>query len=220
MNGNGKKALGIYLDEIGKGERMSDEQERALAARIASGDDAAVGELTAANLKFVVRMCREYQGKGLTTEDLIGEGNIGLMRAARKYAPDCKKRFVVFAAPYVREAMEKAIAKDGDQGTASEGQRAKDDLRRTDEARLADLDATLADEATDSKAAMERIVKAMETLDERQRRVISCYYGIGRPSMTMAEIAVEMGVTRERVRQIRDKGKRKMKARMKDKVES
>ena len=104
-----KDALDIYLDEIGGKALLTDEEEKLLAERIAQGDAKAVERLTTANLKFVVALAKQYAGKGVDMEDLISEGNIALLKAAGKYPRHQQKRFVVFAAPFIREAMDKAV---------------------------------------------------------------------------------------------------------------
>ena len=91
-----KDALEIYLDEIGGKTLLSDEDEKALAKRIADGDAKAVDKLTTANLKFVVTLAKQYVGKGVDIEDLISEGNIALFKAASKYPRHTNKRFVVY----------------------------------------------------------------------------------------------------------------------------
>lgn len=221
MNDNGNRSLEIYLEEIAKDNLLSDEQERALAAKIAEGDEKAIEKLTTANLKFVVKMTKQYHGKGLNTEDLICEGNIGLMKAARKFKPDCGKRFVVFAAPYIRQAMEKAI--DQQAGLYKVPKDADSALERKKSKALSadaplggrqnvnlmgiipDNDASMADENFNDTAIVEEITKALDMLDDRQKEVVTGFYGIGCHHKTMAEIATDMGLKRERVRQIRDK---------------
>ena len=94
--------LNIYLDEIGKEQLLSDDEERQLSERIAKGDQRALSKLIEANLKFVVSVARQYKGKGVAMEDLVSEGNIGLMKAAAKFDASRGVRFVNFAVVYVR----------------------------------------------------------------------------------------------------------------------
>ena len=105
--------LNIYLDEIGKEQLLSDDEERQLSERIAKGDQRALSKLIEANLKFVVSVARQYKGKGVAMEDLVSEGNIGLMKAAAKFDASRGVRFVNFAVVYVRQAIEKAIDQQG-----------------------------------------------------------------------------------------------------------
>lgn len=189
-----KDALDIYLDEIGGKALLTDEEEKQLAERIAQGDAMAVERLTTANLKFVVALAKQYAGKGVDMEDLISEGNIALLKAAGKYPRHQQKRFVVFAAPFIREAMDKAVGELTD--TAASQIKREESLASSDHS---------ADEAM-----IDEIEQSLDSLDDRQRKIICEIYGIGSHPKTMAEIAEEMGLKRERVRQIRDKAVRKL----------
>ena len=101
--------LNRYLDEIGKEQLLSNEEERQLAERIAQGDERALSKLIEANLKFVVTVARQYKGQGVAMEDLVSEGNIGLMKAAAKFDASKGVRFVNYAVVHIRQAIEKAI---------------------------------------------------------------------------------------------------------------
>ena len=79
------KSLQIYLDDISNKSLLSDEQEKLLAERIKNGDDKALGELVSANLRYVVTLANQYAGQGVGIDDLVSEGNVGLLKAARKY---------------------------------------------------------------------------------------------------------------------------------------
>lgn len=189
-----KDALDIYLDEIGGKALLSDDEEKALAQRIADGDAKAVEKLTTANLRFVVTLAKQYAGKGVDVEDLVSEGNIALLKAAAKYPRHTQKRFVVYAAPTIREAMERAIGEQGD--TAAQ------QIKREE---------SLADRSVEIDEAMiDEIEQSLDILDDRQRHIIRHAYGIGTHHLTLAEIGEEMGLKRERVRQIRDKAVRKL----------
>lgn len=102
-------ALNAYLNEIGSKKLLSDKEEAELAQRILNGDEKALNKLMSANLTFVVSLATQYKNRGLDIEDLISEGNIGMLKAAKKFHPEHGHRFVTFAAPYIREAIEKAI---------------------------------------------------------------------------------------------------------------
>ena len=102
-------SLNKYLDEIGREQLLTDEQERQLSERILRGDQRAVGRLVEANLRFVVKIATLYRGQGLQLDDLISEGNIGLMTAAARFDASRGTRFVSYAAPYVRRQIERAI---------------------------------------------------------------------------------------------------------------
>ena len=101
--------LNKYLDEIGRENLLTEEQERDLSERIRKGDERALNKLVEANLRFVVAIARQYKGKGLSMEDLVSEGNIGLMKAAGKYDANRGLRFVNYAVVFVRQQIEKAL---------------------------------------------------------------------------------------------------------------
>ena len=98
--------LNLYLDEIGRERLLTTEEEQDLSNRIKKGDSEAVGELVKANLRFVVKIASQYRGKGLPLDDLISEGNIGLMKAAVKFDATRGTRFVNYAVAQVREEIE------------------------------------------------------------------------------------------------------------------
>ncbi len=165
------------------------------------------------NLGYVITLARQYKSDILSTDDLVSEGVIGMMKAAQKYDASRGKPFVTFAAPYIREAIEKAIGKlDNDI-----------DLRSTDESLpigsrnnytllnvLEDKGSPRAD-ASAELTLSDEMVAGVSRLDERQQAVISRYYGIDCERQTMAEIGEALGLKRERVRQIRNQALRKLK---------
>lgn len=220
-------ALNRYLDEIGKGQLLSDDEERALSARILQGDQRALSKLVEANLRFVVTIARQYKGQGLSMEDLVSEGNLGLMKAAGRFDATKGVRFVNYAVVHVRQAIEKAIEQQTglykvpkdvkDEITARQqsmplsvdaplGHRANLSLLSV----LVNRDAPLADERIHSEAIEDAVEFALGSLDARESRVVNAFYGIGQEHETMAEIAEDMELKRERVRQIRDKAIRKL----------
>ena len=220
-------ALNRYLDEIGKGQLLSDEEERALSARILQGDQRSLSKLVEANLRFVVTIAGQYKGQGLSMEDLVSEGNLGLMKAAGRFDATKGVRFVNYAVVHVRQAIEKAIEQQTglykvpkdvkDEITARQqsmplsvdaplGHRANLSLLSV----LVNRDAPLADERIHSEAIEDAVEFALGSLDARESRVVNAFYGIGQEHETMAEIAEDMELKRERVRQIRDKAIRKL----------
>ena len=219
-------ALNRYLDEIGKEQLLTNEEERQLAERIAKGDSRALSKLVEANLKFVVTVARQYKGKGVAMEDLVSEGNIGLMKAAAKFDASKGVRFVNYAVVHIRQAIEKAIDQQG--GLYQVPKDVKQDLARQQSIPLSvdaplghrtnmsllsvlvNKDAPLADERVHSEAIEDAIEYALGTLDDRERRVVNAFFGIDQEHETMAEIAEDMDLKRERVRQIRDKSVRKL----------
>ena len=229
-------ALNRYLDEIGKEELLSNEEERQLAQRIAQGDNRALQKLIEANLKFVVTVARQYKGRGVAMEDLVSEGNIGLMKAAAKFDATKGVRFVNYAVVHIRQAIEKAI--DQQAGLYQVPKDVKHDLARQQSipvsvdaplghrtnmsllSVLVNKDAPLADERVHSEAIEEAIEYALGTLDDRERRVVNAFFGINQEHETMAEIAEDMELKRERVRQIRDKSVRKLRKAYRNKLKN
>ena len=229
-----ESALNRYLDEIGKEQMLSDDEERQLAMRIAQGDDWALSKLVEANLKFVVAIARQYKGKGVAMEDLVSEGNIGLMKAAAKFDASKGVRFVNYAVVHIRQTIEKFIDQQGglyqvpkDVKTevtlqqsmplsvdAPLGHRANMSLLSV----LVNQDAPMADERVHSEAVEEAVEYALGGLDARESKVINAFFGIDQEHETMAEIAEDMDLKRERVRQIRDKAVRKLRKAYKHKL--
>lgn len=176
-------------------------------------------KLITQNMGYVVTLARQYQSDILSTDDLVSEGSIGLMKAADKYDPTRGKPFVTFAAPYIRHSIETAIRR------LAAGM----EVRSTDESLpvgshnnytllnvLEDKDAAMADAITEENTLTEDLIRAMDILDERERQILNLYYGNGYERQTMAEIAEVMGLKRERVRQVRNQALRKLKKRKKN----
>ena len=170
-------------------------------------------DLVTENIGYVVTLARQYKSDILTTDDLVSEGVIGMMKAAEKYDASRGKPFVTFAAPYIREAIEKAINKlDTEVNVRStdeslpRGSRNNYTLLNV----LEDKDSPRADAAIEQTLS-DDMLKGISQLDERQQAVVKRYFGIGQERQTMAEIGMEMGLKRERVRQIRNQALRKLK---------
>lgn len=170
--------------------------------------------LITGNMGYVVTLARQYRSELLSTDDLISEGSIGLMKAADKFDPSLGKPFVTFAAPFIRKSIEDAISRiTGEVPVMS-----------TDESLpigsnnnftllnvLEDKDAPKTDAILEQNSLSDEMATAISTLNEREQAVIRRYFGIESQRMTMAEIGEELGLKRERVRQIRDKAVRKLK---------
>ena len=170
--------------------------------------------LITGNMGYVVTLARQYRSELLSTDDLISEGSIGLMKAADKFDPSRGKPFVTFAAPFIRKSIEDAISRiTGEVPVMS-----------TDESLpigsnnnftllnvLEDKDAPKTDAILEQNSLSDEMATAISTLNEREQAVIRRYFGIDSQRMTMAEIGTELGLKRERVRQIRDKAVRKLK---------
>ena len=171
-------------------------------------------KLVTANMGYVVTLARQYKSDILSTDDLVSEGAIGLMKAAEKYDTSKGKPFVTFAAPYIRRAIEKAISRlatDIDTRSTDEslpiGSRNNYTLLNV----LEDKNALQADATVEEATLTDDLLKCMNVLNEREQRVINLYYGNGYERQTMAEIAETMELKRERVRQVRDQALRKLK---------
>ena len=213
-----ESGLNRYLDEIGRESLLTADEERDLALKIRQGDSRALNRLVEANLRFVVSIATQYKGKGLQMDDLVSEGNIGLMKAASHFDPDRGTRFVNYAVVHIRQMIEKAIARktlkrnSGDlplKATSVDaplGHRTNMNLLSV----LVNQDAPIADERVHSEAIEEAIEFALGVLDERESRVVNAFFGINQEHETMAEIAEDMDLKRERIRQIRDKAIRKL----------
>ena len=171
-------------------------------------------ELITENMGYVVTLARQYRSDILSTDDLVSEGVIGMMKAAEKYDPSRGKPFVTFAAPFIRKSIETAISR-----LAIETE-----VRSTDESLpvgsrnnytllnvLEDKDAPKADAIVEEATLDEELLKTIDVLNEREHEVVSRYYGLKGWRQTMAEIAEDMELKRERVRQIRDQALRKLK---------
>ena len=214
-------SLNKYLDEIGRNELLTDEQERELSTRIRQGDQKALNKLAEANLRFVVKIAQQYRGRGVDLDDLVSEGNIGLMKAASKFDATRGTRFVNFAVVYIREQIEKSLPASPETTVeqishrsapreasldAPLGHRAGVSLLSV----LINKDAPDSDVRVHSAAIEEAIVFALDSLSGRERQIINSFYGIGQEHETMSEIAEDMGLKRERVRQIREKALRRL----------
>jgi RNA polymerase primary sigma factor len=219
-------SLNIYLDIIGRQQVLSDEQERQLSERIRQGDQRAVSRLVEANLRFVVKVASQYRGQGLQLDDLISEGNLGMMAAAAKFDATRGARFISYAAPFVRRQIEKAIEqqngiykipRDAGSQARQNGHPLSVDAPlggRTNMSLLSVLvnnDSPQADERVYSQAIENAIEFALLTLTPRESEVINRFFGLDREHETMAEIAEDLDLKRERIRQIRDRAIRRLK---------
>jgi RNA polymerase primary sigma factor len=256
--------LDLYLHDVSKSPLLSPTEEIEVARRVQQGDEAALHELVTKNLRFVISVAKKYQNRGMALLDLIGEGNLGLLTAARKFDPDHGVKFISYAVWWIRQAMLAAIARQGRtvrvplNRTADLARivRASELLRQqlgreptaeelsesvglsvelvqslaalnTAEVRL---DAPLALEVDrftlerfsvsgqpDAEAeAMDRFLveavqSALGTLAPRDARVLRLYFGLdGGREHTLEEIGALFGVTRERVRQLRDRALKRL----------
>lgn len=166
--------------------------------------------LVSENLNYVKAVANQYRGHGVEFDDLVGEGYLAMMQAAQKFDSSRGTNFVAYAAPFIRKAMEKMLPQ-----TQNKVQKSIDaPLSATNQYTLLDIlndkDAEQADDNTILKMVRNDLLNALNALDARDKEVIMRFYGIGTPHLTMIEIAEQMDLKRERVRQIRDKAIRKI----------
>ena len=211
--------LNKYLDEIGREQLLSEEEEARLSARIMKGDERALNKLIEANLRFVIVIARQYKGQGLAMEDLVSEGNMGLMKAAGKYDATRGLRFVNYAVVFIRQQIEKALKKESAEQrveSTRDGQTRSVDAPLGSKANvsllsvLVNTDSPQADQRVYDANLEEAVERALQTLNERETTVINAFFGLGEERMTMAEIGERMNLKRERVRQIRNKAVRQL----------
>lgn len=259
------QSLEKYLQEIGKVELVSPEEEAELAQRIKQGDQDALDRLTKANLRFVVSVAKQYQNQGLSLPDLINEGNLGLIKAAQRFDETRGFKFISYAVWWIRQSILQALAEQArivrlplnKVGLTNKIQKAFTQLeqqfeREPSAEELAELleleidevnaslgtsarhisvdtplgegeDNTLVDVMENVNAdlaetriehdesLLQEIERSMSSLTERQKEVICYFFGLGTDHpMTLEDIGEKFNLTRERVRQIKDKALTKM----------
>ena len=256
--------ISMYLSEISQYEPLPPAREVELAVRIEKGDREAMKELVEANLRFVVSVAKKYQGNGLSLSDIINEGNLGLIKASKRFDPSRGFKFISYAVWWIRQAILQALAEQGRLirlplnrvGTITKITKAAEKLEAeigrqpkveeishqldigTNEVfnalqysrRHSSLDAPFSDgedsslinviqdeqeKNPDNKvmdtSMKEEIASALSTLTDRERSVIEMYFGINRDrSFTLNEIGEQFSLTRERVRQIKEKAIRRL----------
>lgn len=185
-----------------------------------------MNQLVSENLNFVKSLANQYRGKGLDFDDLVSEGYMAMVQASQKFDTSRGTQFVAYAAPFIRKAMEQAI--DQQAGlyrvpkserkftprSASKTVSIDAPLSVGNQYTLLDVlinkNALMADDNVGFRQMLDDLTDCIDTLEDREKEVVQKFYGIGKPHVTMAEIAEDMGLKRERVRQIRDKALRKI----------
>ena len=266
-----QKSLEKYLAEISRYDVLTPEQEVELFRRIENGDEAAIDKIVRHNLRFVVSVAKQYQHLGLWLGDLVNEGNIGLMKAARRFDVSRGFKFISYAVWWIRQAILQAInekalkirvpgnlkninskVRDARSRFLQEFEReptieelaeiteiSPSQIEKSIETyrKCSSLDAPLTSESDDTLVAVledhnmhkpdhklavrhtqqTEVRQLLELLPPRQAKVLSMYYGIGQKrAYSLDDISDLLGVSRERTRQIRDKGIRRLRIRARD----
>jgi RNA polymerase primary sigma factor len=264
------ETLAIYLKNISKHRTLNTHEEAKTAQRIRKGDRSAFEKLVKCNLRFVVLVCRNYRNQGLPLSDLINEGNLGLMRAAKRFNEKKNFKFISYAVWWIRQAILQALAEqsriiklplnrvstiyrigkaqndleqrfgrqpNSDEIASELNLKAKDVLEamkignshmsldtpigqdQEEDSKLIDLihdeDQVLPDERALKSLLHHEIEDILSNLTDREKKVIKLYFGIGEDtSHTLEEIGGHFNLTRERIRQIKDKALRRLKSPM------
>ena len=256
-------SLDKYLQEIGKEELITVEEEVELAQRIRKGDQEALEKLTKANLRFVVSVAKQYQNQGLSLPDLINEGNLGLIKAAEKFDETRGFKFISYAVWWIRQSILQALAEQSrivrlplnQVGSLNKinkafGRFEQENERVPSPEELADMldipkekvsdtlrvsgrhvsvdapfadgednnlldvlvnaDSPNADRGLINESLATEVDRALDTLTDREKDIIKYFFGIGCQEMTLEEIGEKFGLTRERVRQIKEKAIRRL----------
>ena len=256
-------SLDKYLQEIGKEDLITVEEEVELAQRIRKGDQRALEKLTRVNLRFVVSVAKQYQNQGLSLPDLINEGNLGLIKAAEKFDETRGFKFISYAVWWIRQSILQALAEQSrivrlplnQVGSLNKINKAfsrfeQEHERRPSPEELAETldlpaekvadtlrvsgrhisvdapfvegednslldvlvndDSPVADKTLINESLSTEVERALATLTERERDIIRLFFGINCQEMTLEEIGEKFGLTRERVRQIKEKAIRRL----------
>ena len=255
-----------YLQDIAKESMVTPEEEVELAQRIKLGDKQALDRLVRANLRFVVSVAKQYQNQGLTLQDLINEGNVGLIKAAQRFDETRGFKFISYAVWWIRQSILQAVAEQARtirlplnqvgavsklkktaamleqeyQRKPSVSELAKElDMPEAKVRNLMEMNmhqistdapldddedgifldvyvdqgSTATDEAVENESDNTAIQRALKALTEKEREVLCMYYGIGTArEYSLDEIALHMGISRERTRQIRDRALKRLKS--------
>ncbi len=257
-------SLDKYLQEIGRKELISVEEEVELAQRIRQGDAEALDRLVSANLRFVVSVAKQYQNQGLGLPDLIDEGNLGLIKAAQKFDETRGFKFISYAVWWIRQSILQALAEQArivrlplnQVGSLNKIGKALSRFEQEHERRpsaeelaeelqvpvekisdtmkvssrhvsvdapfvdgednslldvLPNDDSPMADSTLNQESLSKEVARALEQLNPRERDILRMFFGIGCQEMTLEEIGAKFDLTRERVRQIKEKAIRRLK---------
>lgn len=257
-------SLDKYLQEIGREELITAEEEVILAKKIRDGDQVALEKLTKSNLRFVVSVAKQYQNQGLSLPDLINEGNLGLIKAAKRFDETRGFKFISYAVWWIRQSILQALAEQSrivrlplnQVGSLNKINKAYSKLEQEFEREpsaeelstllelpqdkvadtmrvsgrhvsmdapfvngednslldvLVNHDSPRADSSLMSESLQREIERSLSTLTERERDVVKLFFGIGiNHGLTLEEIGAKFDLTRERVRQIKEKAIRRL----------
>lgn len=196
-----------YCGSINKSKGLSREKERELAEKIQQGDNKALNELVEANLKYVVTIAKKFAWTGLPLYDLISEGNLGLIRAAKKFDPDRGTKFITCARPWITQAIQLYVQNSNVDKEFTN----VDDYIFEDEANEEMINTDFEEEVHNIQSRSNAIDELLSCLTKREYRVLQSYFGLNNcKEMTLDEIGKEMGLTQERVRQIKDESIEKL----------
>jgi RNA polymerase primary sigma factor len=265
------QSLDKYLHEIGKVDLITAEEEVILAQKIREGDQAALERLTKTNLRFVVSVAKQYQNQGLTLGDLINEGNLGLIKAAKRFDETKGFKFISYAVWWIRQSILQAIAEQSrivrlplnQVGSLSKISKAFSKLeqeyeREPSPEELADILETTVDKISDTlsnsgrhvsmdapfvqgeentlldvlenhepgtdsilinESLSEEIKRSLSTLTEREREIVVLFFGLStNHPLSLEEIGEKFNLTRERVRQIKDKALQRLRHTSRSKI--
>ena len=257
-------SLDKYLQEIGRKDLITVDEEVELAQKIKQGDQAALDKLVSANLRFVVSVAKQYQNQGLSLPDLIDEGNLGLIKAAQKFDETRGFKFISYAVWWIRQSILQALAEQSrivrlplnQVGSLNKIGKALQRFEQENERRpspmelaeqldvpveksadtmkvsgrhvsvdapfvdgednslldvLPNEDSPMADSSLNQESLSKEVNRALEQLNPRERDILKMFFGIGCQEMTLEEIGAKFDLTRERVRQIKEKAIRRLK---------
>lgn len=206
--------IDAYFEDIKKYRPLSSREEKELAVKIRKGDKAALDKLINANLKFVVNYAKQYRKSGVPFSDLISEGNIGLIKAAEKFDETKGVKFISYAVWWIRNSIQECINR-----YLGNVEEVNAETYVFDNCKKAEYDYSskmvneeFEEELTNLQSREATIAELMKTLKKREIRILSLYFGLyDGKEMTLDEIGQEMDLTKERVRQIKDKALVKLK---------
>ena len=257
-------SLDKYLQEIGRKDLITVDEEVELAQKIKQGDQAALDKLVSANLRFVVSVAKQYQNQGLSLPDLIDEGNLGLIKAAQKFDETRGFKFISYAVWWIRQSILQALAEQSrivrlplnQVGSLNKIGKALQRFEQENERRpspmelaeqldvpvekiadtmkvsgrhvsvdapfvdgednslldvLPNEDSPMADSSLNQESLSKEVNRALDQLNPRERDILKMFFGIGCQEMTLEEIGAKFDLTRERVRQIKEKAIRRLK---------